>query len=117
MNAEYKERIKEYYVEDITDHAEDDYFLGYIPFQFTSIKTVYKQTQDKIKRDVSYHLLETKADLKFKNGDIIRLDGINEYTIEEVEFAVDKKFQSLVLAQPLLKSRYTTKVLKLYDNK
>lgn len=117
LRAEYKEKIKEFYVEEINDHAFDEYFAGYILFDYETIKTVYKSTQDKIKRDVKHYLLETKSDLPFKNGDIIRLDGKNEYTIEEVEIITDERFKTLIFTNQELKTRYTKKVLRLYDYK
>lgn len=113
--AEYKERIKEYYVEEINDHAEDDYFLGFIPFSYLSIKKVDKRVGDKVMRSVSHYILETFERLDFKSGDIIRLYGRDEFTIEEVDEKLPKKYESIVATNPKLYDRYVVRVLKLYD--
>jgi len=114
--GEYKERIRDLYLEDVDDQAEDNYFNAYIPFQYYQIRKVNKKiTHNGIERIVTYHTLETKDSIKFKKGDVIRINNNQEYEVEDVESKIPKQFESLVYMNPNIAHRYEIKILKLND--
>lgn len=113
--AEYKEKIKESYVEEITDHAENSYFAGYVVFNYDSIKKIVKTKKiNGIEKTVKYLVLETQSDLPFKNFDEVRLDGRDVYEITDVDIKVNDKFKSLIAINPEIRKRYEYKILTLY---
>lgn len=113
--AEYKEKIKESYVEEITDHAENSYFDGYVVFNYDSIKNVVKTKKiNGIEKTVKYLVLETQSDLPFKNFDEVRLDGRDVYEITDVDIKINDKFKSLIAINPEIRKRYEYKVLTLH---
>lgn len=115
--AEYKEKIKESYVEEITDHAENSYFAGYVVFNYDSIKKIVKtQKINGIQKTIKYLVLETQSDLPFKNYDEVRLDGRDVYEITDVDVKVNDKFKSLIAINPEIRNRYEYKVLTLYES-
>lgn len=112
--AEYMERIKHSQVEQINDHTQFDYLDGWIVFNYTSISDKKKSVErGGIRMSVEYKVLETKADLPFKKGDIIRLDN-KKFEVNEVDIKVLEQYQSLVAMSPNVKDRYSVKVLSLY---
>ena len=114
--AEYKESIKHETVEEITDHAEEDYFPGYIPFYYDYIKDTTKEVvAQNIVKEKKFKVLSTYADLPFKRGDIVRI-GLEDYEISQVDKVLPKQFQTLVSTSSSLLDRYTKKDIYLYDN-
>lgn len=116
LKGEYKEKIKESFVEDIEDHAEDAYFDGFVPFEYDNLRNHTRSHESKgIKRTIHFKTLETSVDLPFKNGDIIRIDGIDLYEVDNVDKKIPDKYKSLVAMNPGAKSRYEIKVITLYE--
>lgn len=113
--AEYKERIKEYYVEDVVDHAIDEYFAGFVVFNYTTLKDLkLRDTDLGIKKSKKHKVLETRSELPFKSGDIIRVAG-GQYEIYSVEDKLLEQFRTLVNMNPKSADRYKVKVLTLYE--
>lgn len=113
--AMYHESITDIYVEDIEDHALEEYHDGWVTFSYDNIKDIKKKTNiNGIVTTNSHKILETKANLPFKNGDLIKI-GNCVYTIEEVEKKIIEDFRTIINLNPTLEERYTVKVLTLYE--
>lgn len=117
LMGEYKERIKKKYAEDV-NHISEDYFKGFAVFQYSTIKDIIRRIVDNgIERTIYNKVLHTTADIPFKNGDMIRLNGRDLYTIESVEHKLDKRYESVVAMNPNLRTRYEEKVITLNDSR
>lgn len=113
--GEYNERINPSFVEDIADHAENDYFNGFIRFSYTSLRKVVKtKSVGGIERTITHYVLETTEALPFKKGDVIRINGVDSYDIDQVESKIPKRYETLVAMNPGSIDRYQIKVLTLY---
>lgn len=116
LQAEYKEKINHKYVEDIRDHALEDYFKGFVVFSYDSIHNKEKTINSSgIHRTIKQKIMKTKSALPFKNGDIIRLYGKELYRVDEVSKEIPEKFVSLVASNPGVRERYEINVLVLYE--
>lgn len=114
MTAEYRERIKKAYVEDIMDHSTNEHYANYITFEYLSMKEYEKKISiGGIEKVVKHREIETMENLPFKNGDSVRF-GNESYSIQTVDKKIPKQYETLVIMSPGSKDRYTVKVITFY---
>lgn len=100
-------------VDEINREEDDEHFVGLVPFKYRNVtkKRGYTETENiEIKKYTE--IIETRAKIRFKEGDKIITQEGAEFEVQEVETYVEDKYKDAVRVYPNLSNRY--KISRIY---
>ncbi len=105
--GQWQEAIVPSDVDEINREEEDEHFVGLVPIKYRSLekKRGYVEVET-IETKKYSEIIETKAKIKFKEGDkFINQEGV-EFEIVEARPYVEEKYKDAVRVYPALYERY-----------